>query len=139
MKRMVDMKRYFFIAFIVILAIFLSACSTNKDSSLRLPNKTDVTAVSISCDEKKVKITDKEVIEKLFADLSTVRIKSDESYNDAPMAEKYIRISFEVFGRKTGDDTFIFEKGGKFFIEQPYHGIFSIEESQYSAISGMLP
>lgn len=133
------MKRYFFIALIVIPAIFLSACSANKDSPLLLPSRADVISVSMSCDEKEEKITDKEAIDKLLSDLSTVSMKSKESYNDAPNADNYIKISFEVSDGQSGSVIYIFEESGKFFIEQPYNGVFSIEESQYSAISGMLP
>ena len=50
-----------------------------------LPNRTGVISVSISCDDERETITDKREIDSLFANLSTVRIKSGESYNDSPM------------------------------------------------------
>ena len=72
----------------------------------------------------------------LFANLSTVRIKSGESYNDAPMTDKFIKIIFEVSDGLSGCIVYVFEDENGFFIEQPYNGIFSIEEKQYAEIFG---
>ena len=72
----------------------------------------------------------------LFANLSTVRIKSGESYNDAPMTDKFIKIIFEVSDGLSGCTVYVFEDENGFFIEQPYNGIFSIEEKQYAEIFG---
>ena len=54
---------------------------TKRDAALLLPNRTDVISVSISCDDERETITDKREIDDLFANLSTVRIKSGESYS----------------------------------------------------------
>ena len=74
----------------------------------------------------------------LFANLSTVRIKSGESYNDAPTTDEFIKIFFEVFDGLSGCVVYVFEDENGFFIEQPYNGIFSIEEKQYTEIFGIL-
>ena len=96
-----------------------------------LPNRTGVISVSISCDDERETITDKREIDSLFANLSTVRIKSGESYNDAPMTDKFIKIIFEVSDGLSGCTVYVFEDENGFFIEQPYNGIFSIEEKQF--------
>ena len=105
-----------------------------RDAALLLPNRTDVISVSISCDDERETITDKREIDNLFANLSTVRIKSGESYNDSPMTDKFIKIFFEVSDGLSGCVAYIFEDENGFFIEQPYNGIFSIEEKQYAEI-----
>lgn len=89
---------------------------------------------TISCDDERETITDKREIDDLFANLSTVRIKSGESYNDAPMTDKFIKIIFEVSDGLSGCVVYVFEDENGFFIEQPYNGIFSIEEKQYAEI-----
>ena len=109
-----------------------------KDSALLLPNRTDVISVSISCDDERETITDKREIDDLFASLSTARIKSGESYNDSPMTDKFIKIFFEVSDGLSGCVVYVFEDENGFFIEQPYNGIFSIEEKQYTEIFGTL-
>ena len=107
---------------------------TKRDAALLLPNRTDVISVSISCDDERETITDKREIDDLFANLSTVRIKSGESYNDSPMTDKFIKILFEVSDGLSGCTVYVFEDENGFFIEQPYNGIFSIEEKQYAEI-----
>lgn len=93
---------------------------------------------SFSCDDERETITDKREIDNLFANLSTVRIKSGESYNDSPMTDKFIKIFFEVSDGLSGCVVYVFEDENGFFIEQPYNGIFSIEEKQYTEILGLL-
>ena len=135
------MKRYLLIAILALQVVLLSSCNTKKDSALLLPNRTDVISVSISCDDEREAIeaiTDKREIDSLFANLSTVRIKSGESYNDSPMTDKFIKIFFEVSDGLSGCVVYVFEDENGFFIEQPYNGIFSIEEKQYTEILGLL-
>ena len=139
------MKRYLLIAILALQVVLLSSCNTKKDSALLLPNRTGVISVSISCDDeretitdKREMITDKREIDSLFANLSTVRIKSGESYNDSPMTDKFIKIFFEVSDGLSGCVVYVFEDENGFFIEQPYNGIFSIEEKQYTEILGLL-
>jgi hypothetical protein len=132
------MKRYLLIAILALQVVLLSSCNTKKDSALLLPNRTGVISVSISCDDERESITDKREIDSLFANLSTVRIKSGESYNDSPMTDKFIKIFFEVSDGLSGCVVYIFEDENGFFIEQPYNGIFSIEEKQYTEILGLL-
>lgn len=111
---------------------------TKRDAALLLPNRTDVISVSISCDDERETITDKREIDDLFANLSTVRIKSGESYSDSPTTDKFIKILFEVSDGLSGCVVYVFEDENGFFIEQPYNGIFSIEEKQYAEILGLL-
>lgn len=111
---------------------------TKRDAALLLPNRTDVISVSISCDDKREMITDIREIDDLFASLSTVRIKSGESYDDSPMTDKFIKVFFEVSDGLSGCVVYVFEDENGFFIEQPYNGIFSIEEKQYTEIFGTL-
>lgn len=111
---------------------------TKRDAALLLPNRTDVISVSISCDDERETITDKREIDDLFANLSTVRIKSGESYSDSPTTDKFIKILFEVSDGLSGCVVYVFEDETGFFIEQPYNGIFSIEEKQYAEILGLL-
>ena len=51
---------------------------------------------------------------------------------------KYKKILFEVFHGLSGCAVYVFEDENGFFIEQPYNGIFSIEEKQYTEIFGFL-
>ena len=50
------------------------------------------------------------------------------------MTDKFIKIFFEVSDGLSGCVVYVFEDENGFFIEQPYNGIFSIEEKQYAEI-----
>lgn len=115
-QRIYNMKRYLLIAILALQVVLLSSCNTKKDSALLLPNRTDVISVSISCDDERETITDKREIDDLFANLSTVRIKSGESYNDSPMTDKFIKIFFEVSDGLSGCVVYVFEDENGFFI-----------------------
>lgn len=67
-----------------------------------------------------------------------VSAKRSRMYNDTPRTDKFIKIFFEVSDGLSGCVVYVFEDAGGFFIEQPYHGVFSIEENQYIEISGSL-
>ena len=108
------------VALLVIAALFFAMMALNyapmsqskypkKDSALLLPNRTDVISVSISCNDERETITDKREMDDLFSNLSTVSIKS----------------VFEVSDGLSGSVVYVFEDDGGFFIEQPYHGVFS--------------
>ena len=49
-------------------------------------------------------------------------------------ANTIIKILFEVSHGLSGCVVYVFEDENGFFIEQPYNGIFSIEEKQYAEI-----
>ena len=51
-------------------------------------------------------------------------------------ANTIIKILFEVSDGLSGCVVYVFEDENGFFIEQPYNGIFSIEEKQYAEIFG---
>ena len=99
-----------------------------------LPDRSDVTLVSISGSDINMTITDDSKIDDLFTELSSVNNKSGESYNDTPETDDYLKIVFSVSGGISSNIVYVFKKEGGFFIEQPYHGIFSIDEAQYNAI-----
>ena len=54
------------------------------------------------------------------------------------MTDKFIKIFFEVSDGLSGCVVYVFEDENGSFIEQPYNGIFSIEEKQYTEIFGLL-
>ena len=49
-------------------------------------------------------------------------------------ANTIIKILFEASDGLSGCVVYVFEDENGFFIEQPYNGIFSIEEKQYAEI-----
>ena len=128
------MKRNLLFVFLMVQIAVLSACSTKEDTSLTLPDRSDVISVNISCGDETKTITDGKQIDSLFANLSVVSNKSGESYDDTPRTDDYLKIAFEVTAGQSGSVVYSFKNREGFFVEQPYNGIFSIEEAFYLTI-----
>ena len=129
------MKRNLLFVFLIGHMVLLSACSTKEDTSLTLPDRSDVISVNISCGDETKTITDGKQIDSLFANLSAVSNRSGESYDDTPRTDDYLKIVFEVTAGQSGSVVYSFKNREGFFVEQPYNGIFSIEEAFYLTIS----
>ena len=55
-----------------------------------------------------------------------------ESVQDVPQAESYIKIDFQF---ETGTSTiFAYEDSGKYYIEQPYQGIYKIDSKLFERL-----
>lgn len=66
------------------------------------------------------------------------RITQKESINDYPTnANDIIKVDF--YFKDTGSSTlFVYNKNGKYYIEQPYNGIYEIREEEYNLIDKYL-
>lgn len=62
------------------------------------------------------------------------RTTTNESIQDSPInVENEIKIDFEYEENKTST-VFVYKKNGKYFIEQPYNGIYRISPDEYNSI-----
>ena len=100
-----NMKRNLLFVFLIGQMVLLSACSTKEDTSLTLPDRSDVISVNISCGDETKTITDGK------------------------------QICCEVPAGQSGSVVYSCKNREGFFVEQPYNGIFSIEEAFYLTIS----
>lgn len=128
------MKKCLFICFAIISIILLAGCTQKESYSLRLPDKDNITEVVLIAGDEKKSIKDKEDIDFLMSQLSSINKKSGESVNDTPQEEKYYTIEFETPDGTSGDTLYIYKTKDGCFAEQPYNGISSIDEKQYQAI-----
>ena len=78
--------------------------------------------------------TDKENINNLLFELSLVNIKSFDSLQDTPRVDEYSEINFELSTGTSSNKVFVYKTQEGFFVEQPYNGIFTIDEIQYQSI-----
>lgn len=66
------------------------------------------------------------------ADISSSESTKKESVQDVPQAESYIKIDFRF---ETGTSTiFAYEDSGKYYIEQPYQGIYKIDSKLFERL-----
>ena len=87
-------------------------------------SKEEKLAIDITFGENTVSHSDKTWISEIIADISSSEPTKKESVQDCPQVESYIKIDFQF---ETGTSTiFAYEDSGKYYIEQPYQGIYKI-------------
>ena len=76
--------------------------------------------------------SDKTWISEIIADISSSEPTKKESVQDCPQVESYIKIDFQF---ETGTSTiFAYEDSGKYYIEQPYQGIYKIDSQLFERL-----
>ena len=81
---------------------------------------------------RRVSHSDKTWISEIIANISSSEPTNKESVQDIPQAESYIKIDFQF---ETGTSTlFAYEDSGKYYVEQPYQGIYKIDSQLYGQL-----
>lgn len=123
------MKKYVSIFLCLACVLTLVACGKKADS-ITLPQTDEITSIDITVGENTVSHSDKTWISEIIANISSSEPTKKESVQDVPQAESYIKIDFQF---ETGTSTlFAYEDSGKYYVEQPYQGIYKIDSQLYS-------
>lgn len=124
------MKRILFL--ILSICIFaLSACGEKADPIV-LPEASDITSIDVIVGQDRVTYTDENWISEIICDLSAAESTNKASIQDIPQVESYITISIQPV---TGTSTlFIYEENEKYYVEQPYQGIYEIDSQLYERL-----
>ena len=132
-------KKILFIILGIILVVVIGiVCffSLNKtEYTLNLPKEADgFSSITLRQNDEVRIIEDSENIQNIMNKLAgTERVTYEASIQDIPM-DTEAKISITFHGDK--DSTiFIYQKKGKYYIEQPYNGIYEITEEEYNDIS----
>lgn len=125
------MKKYVSIFLCLACVLTLVACGKKADS-ITLPQTDEITSIDITVGENTVSHSDKTWISEIIANISSSEPTKKESVQDVPQAESYIKIDFQF---ETGTSTlFAYEDSGKYYLEQPYQGIYKIDSQLYSRL-----
>lgn len=135
------MKKYISVTIAFICVLLLTACGNDK--KLALPKPDNITEVEIteSNSERKEKISDKKEISKLISAIeNNSKTTNKESVNDQPTSvDNYITIKFHHKNTEENSSAFyIYKKKGNSYIEQPYSGIWELNEEDFNNISSYL-
>lgn len=134
------MKKRLLIILLLLPFLLFSAC-LSKHKKLRLPERAEVTMVRLSTmedEEWRLLVREKDV-DQVFEDLWQIDYRPKGSYHDLPTADAWIKIEFKGPGFELTQYTvYLCEKNGELFIEQPYHGIFSVDEAMYQRFYDLL-
>lgn len=125
------MKKYVSIFLCLACVLTLVACGKKADP-IMLPQTDEITSIDITVGENTVSHSDKTWISEIIANISSSEPTKKESVQDVPQAESYIKIDFQF---ETGTSTlFAYEDSGKYYVEQPYQGIYKIDSKLYSQL-----
>ena len=103
-----------------------------KVAPITLPQTDEITFIDITFGENTVSHSDKTWISEIIADISSSEPTKKESVQDCPQVESYIKIDFQF---ETGTSTiFAYEDSGKYYIEQPYQGIYKIDSQLFERL-----
>lgn len=123
------------IVLIFIMLVCLFYCAKNKKIyELKLPNAEILSSITLEENTKKI-LDEQEKMQEVLNILNSVnRVTKEESVQDAPVnAINVITINFN-FKEAGSSIVFVYKKKKKFYIEQPYNGIYEISENEYNSI-----
>lgn len=130
-REVVGVKRLLSIFLTVILCFALSSCG--KADPIILPKNDDVLNISVVCDEEIVYHEDSVWIDRVISGITEAEPTSRKSVQDVPQVDNYIKIDFQLHG---GISTvFVYEEDGKYYVEQPYQGIYELAGVVYTLIT----
>ena len=129
------MKKFLSLFLCLTCILTLVACG-KKAAPITLPRADEITSIDITFEENTVSHSDKTWMSEIIADISSSKPTKKESVQDVPQAESYIRIDFR---HETGTETetltiFAYEDRGKYYLEQPYQGIYKIERRLFERL-----
>ncbi len=142
------MKSEIKIALILLFALlFIGLCVVvifsvdNRSYKLNLPNQEKLKNISIENQERQEEVTDVEKIKEIIYVLSGSgkgRITKEESISDFPVnANAVIGVNFNF--KESGASTiFIYIKNNKYYIEQPYNGVYKISGDEYNLVANYI-
>ena len=108
----------------------------NKYSyTLNIPSDDSVYSINLEQNGKKIEVSEQDKIKDIIYVISEVkRTTTNESIQDSPInVENEIKIDFEYEENKNST-VFVYKKNGKYFVEQPYNGIYRISPDEYNSI-----
>lgn len=130
------MKKFLSLFLCLTCILTLAACG-KKAAPITLPQADKITSIDITFEENTVSHSDKTWISEVIADISSSEPTKKESVQDFPQAKSYIKIDFrhETFRHETETITiFAYEDRGKYYLEQPYQGIYKIDRKLFERL-----
>ena len=134
------MQRKFFIILIIILLMLMILgifyyFMNSRTYNLKLPQREKLESISLEQDTNKKVINDNEKMKDIINILNErERTSKEESIQDSPVnTSNKVKIDFNF--KETGASTlFVYERNNKYYIEQPYNGIYKISMDEYNSI-----
>ena len=116
------------------LLLILAGCGT-WNGAMMLPAAEEISAVRVErMDGEETRYEDGESIRRIVDALSSGKVTDRRSVQDVPQAGRYGTVYLENQGGTTV--AFYYEEHGSWFVEQPYQGIYQVEEDLEGMLTG---
>ena len=112
--------------FIITCCLFLSSCK-KKAEPISLPLTGAVESVEVALGDEDIIHTDEEWIASFMQKIGDGKPTSKESVQDVPSVSKYTKV--DILYNSNTSIVFIYEENSKWYVEQPYQGIYEIDET----------
>ena len=119
------------IIFIITCCLSLSACK-KKAEPIALPLASEVTSVEVGLGDEDIIHTDKEWIASFMQKVGDGTPTSKESLQDVPSVSKYTKV--DILYNDNVSSIFIYEEDSTWYVEQPYKGIYEVDETLSSLL-----
>lgn len=119
------------ILFSAVLCIsMLTACG--QTTKIELPDPQQITKVEITSDGTDSNEYTGAQFQKALTELKTAVSTHRQSVNDIPDIVDAIKI--DMFFENGSSRCYVYQDGGKHYVEQPYEGVFQIGKSAYQSV-----
>ena len=130
------MKKYvILICSFVLSALLLIGCNKTTSKNIVLPSVKEINSVVITDNKAKYVSNDKDVILKLTDKMNNATDTNKESVQDVPDCENYIEINLITKDYTT--TYFMYFNKGKLTLEQPYVGIYLVDNSLNEVVNSL--
>ena len=128
-----------FILYVLIctfIVIGTTACSKDKDYTLNIGKLDEISSITIDtlAQEDNIKeFSDKNSIHEIY-NIFSEKTTNVESVNDNPSNPDILYLIKFNNSNDESKSAYVYKKGNKYYIEQPYNGIYKITEEEYKTI-----
>lgn len=130
------MKKITMLVMFLTLVLIVSSCGAKKAERLKLQNTDDIESVKIEKNNQNFEIIESDAILELVKQIGMGEPTAKESVQDVPNVTEYVKIDFFLKNNITST-LFIYQEKNKWYIEQPYQGIYIANDDLIETIDNM--
>ena len=129
-------KFILYVLICIFIVIGTTACSKDKDYTLNIGKLEEISSITIDtlAQEDNIKeFSDKNSINEIY-NIFSEKTTNVESVNDNPSNPDILYLIKFNNSKDESESAYVYKKGNKYYIEQPYNGIYKITEEEYKTI-----
>ena len=129
-------KFILYVLICVFIVIGTTTCSKDKEYSLNIGKLEEISSITVDtlAQEDNIKeFSDKNSINEIY-NIFSEKTTNIESVNDNPSNPDILYLIKFNNSKDESESAYVYKKGNKYYIEQPYNGIYKITEEEYKTI-----